>query len=309
MYEDDLRLYRWMEMCLQLDTTLAALNPRWFPVEGEEATLVGGFFDLRADDAVAPHYRDPFVVYLMRGAELWRLVSQVLGKATGYNKGRSVPFTGPIELNIVPWVAGDLGTTIGTATGAALAFQQERSDRVCVCSFGDGTSNRGDFHENINLAASWKLPIVYICQNNGWAISQRADSYLPAPIAARAAGYGIPGITIDGCDVELVRRTVGEAVARARSGAGPTLIEARTQRVHGHWAGDRASYRGSQEEHRRSEALSLFADRLLKRHEAIAADLQAIHDEVKNEVAQAVTRAQAAPDAGATELGREEVLL
>jgi TPP-dependent pyruvate/acetoin dehydrogenase alpha subunit len=190
MAVEELQLYRWMAMSRTLGAALCALNARWFPADGEEATLVGSFYDLRADDAAAPHYRDPFVVYLMRGAELWRLVAQVLGKAAGYNKGRSVPFNGPIELGVVPWVAGDLGTTIGTATGAALAFRQEGSDRVCVCSFGDGTSNRGDFHENINLAANWRLPIVYVCQNNGWAISQAATTYLAAPVAARAAGAG-----------------------------------------------------------------------------------------------------------------------
>ena len=201
---DARELFRWMVVARTLGTTLCTLNVRWFPLEGEEAVHVGSFADLRPDDAAAPHYRDPFVVYLMRGAELWRLVAQVLGKSAGYSKGRSVAFNGPFHLNIVPWVAGDLGTTIGTATGAALAFKQQRSDQVCVCSFGDGTANRGDFHENINLAAIWRLPIVYVCQNNGWAISQRADSYLPAPVAARAAGYGIPARTVDGQDVEAV---------------------------------------------------------------------------------------------------------
>ena len=110
--------------------------------------MVGAFCDLRPDDAIAAHYRDPLVIYMMRGAEMARLVAQVLGKVGGYNKGRSVPFTGPVDLKIVPWVAGDLGTSLGVATGAALAFQQEGSDRVCVCTFGDGTANRGDFHEN-----------------------------------------------------------------------------------------------------------------------------------------------------------------
>src|ERR1044071_4111840 len=171
-------LYRWMVVARTLGTTLCSLNVRWFPIEGEEAVHVGSFIDLRPDDAVAPHYRDPFVVYLMRGAEMWRLVAQVLGKADGYNKGRSVPFNGPVDLNVVPWVAGDLGTTLGTATGAALAFQQEGSDRVCVCSFGDGTANRGDVHEAMNLAAAWRLPIVYVCQHNGWALPQPVSSYV-----------------------------------------------------------------------------------------------------------------------------------
>src|SRR5262249_12464358 len=157
----------------------------------------------------------------------------------------------------------DLGTSLGVATGAALAFRQEGSDRVCVCSFGDGTSNRGDFHENLNLAAVWKLPIVYVCQNNGWAISQRAHTYLPAPIAARGTGYGIPSIAVDGLDVEAVRAVVGEAVERARRGDGPTLIEARTRRMGGHNFSDKAAYRTA-EEASGVDPLVRFATQLLQ---------------------------------------------
>jgi pyruvate dehydrogenase E1 component alpha subunit len=303
---DDLGLYRWLVVCRELDQALCQANPRWFPIEGEEATVVGSFVDLRPDDAVAPHYRDPFVVYLMRGAEMWRLAAQVLGKAAGYNKGRSVPFNGPAELNIVPWVAGDLGTTIGTATGAALAFQQQNSDRVTVCTFGDGTANRGDAHEALNLAACWRLPIVYVCQNNGWAISQPAGDYLPVSVAARAAGYGMPGHCIDGNDVEVVRATVAEAVAKARAKEGPSLIEARTWRWRGHWAGDEQAYRT----HALNDAedpLDLFAYRLLERGTADQDDLQRVHVEVQAEVSEAMSKARAAEDAGAAELGSDEV--
>jgi acetoin:2,6-dichlorophenolindophenol oxidoreductase subunit alpha len=306
MSGDGLQLYRWMVLSRTLGTALGTLNGHWFPAEGDEATVVGSFCDLRADDAVAPHYRDPFIVYLMRGAEMWRLAAQVLFKGAAYNKGRSVPFTGPFHLRVVPWVAGDLGTSLGVATGAALAFHQEGSDRVCVCSFGDGTSNRGDFHENINLAAIWKLPIVYVCQNNGWAISQRASTYLPAPIAARGAGYGIPGIAVEGLDVEAVRAVVGEAVKRARQGGGPTLIEARTHRMRGHNFSDKAAYR-TPEETTGEDPLDRFASRLLQRGEATPATLQQIHGDVRAEVAKAVERAQSAADAGTAELGLNEV--
>jgi TPP-dependent pyruvate/acetoin dehydrogenase alpha subunit len=303
---DDLALYRWLSVCRELDQALCVENPRWFPIEGEEATVVGSFVDLRPDDAVAPHYRDPFVVYLMRGAEMWRLIAQVLGKAAGYNKGRSVPFNGPVELNVVPWVAGDLGTTLGVATGAALAFQDEGSDRVCVCTFGDGTANRGDLHEALNLAACWRLPIVYVCQNNGWAISQAAETYLLAPVADRAAGYGMPGVTVDGNDLEAVRSAVGEAVARARGGGGPTLIEARTWRWRGHWAGDNQTYRRSAEPDGVEDPLDLFAYRLMERG-ATSAELQRVDAEVRSEVRAAVERARAVPAAGAAELGVEDV--
>jgi TPP-dependent pyruvate/acetoin dehydrogenase alpha subunit len=303
---NEVEIYRWMAISRELGAAISAVNSHWFSAEGEEAALVGSFCDLRAGDIVAPHYRDPFVVYMMHGAEAWRLVAQTLGKGSGYNKGRSVPHTGPVDRAIVPWVAGDLGTSIGVATGAALALRQEASTRVCVCGFGDGTANRGDFHENVNLAAIWQLPIVYVCQNNGWAISQRASSYLRVSVADRAAGYGIPGDTVDGLDVEAVRDAVAEGVARARAGDGPTLIEARTRRAGGHNAADKAAYR-TPEESRGDDPLDLYAERLLRRGAVTADALQAIRATAAREAAAAIERARAEPAAGPSELGLEEV--
>jgi TPP-dependent pyruvate/acetoin dehydrogenase alpha subunit len=296
-----------MTLSRELDEVLCAANPRWFPSAGEEATIVGAFCDLRPDDAIAAHYRDPLVIYMMRGAEMTRLVAQVLGKVGGYNKGRSVPFTGPVHLNIVPWVAGDLGTSIGVATGAALAFQQEGSDRVCVCSFGDGTANRGDFHENLNLAASWRLPIVYVCQNNGWAISQPAADYLPASVASRATGYGMPGVEVDGNDLDAVRRAVLDATARAREGKGPSLIEARTWRARGHWAADPEDYRRSRPGTPMPDPLARYGDRLIQRGEASAGDLERLRDAARATVASMLEAVKARPDTGEAELGLNEI--
>jgi TPP-dependent pyruvate/acetoin dehydrogenase alpha subunit len=307
MTASPLELYRWMVVARVLDRALCAENPNWFPVEGEEATVVGAYADLRPSDVAAPHYRDPFVVYLMRGAEMWRLAAQVMRKAAGYNLGRSVPFNGPFQLRHVPWVAGDLGTTLGTATGAALALQDADTDDVCVCAFGDGTANRGDFHENVNLAACWKLPIVYVCQHNGWAISEPAELYLPAPVVDRAAGYGIPGVLVDGNDVEAVQAAVQAAVARARRGDGPTLIEARCWRRRGHWGGDAASYRRAGPPEGVRDPLELQAERLLARGQADAEALARIQADAEAEVAEAVARAKALPEAGAAELGLHEV--
>jgi TPP-dependent pyruvate/acetoin dehydrogenase alpha subunit len=296
-----------MAVARALDRALCVENPNWFPLEGEEASVVGAYADLRATDIAAPHYRDPFVVYLMRGAEMWRLAAQVLRKGAGYNKGRSVPFNGPFELRHVPWVAGDLGTTLGTATGGALALQDEGSDGVCVCAFGDGTANRGDFHENVNLAACWKLPIVYLCQHNGWAISEPAEIYLPAPIVDRAAGYGIPGVVADGNDVEAVQTAVGKAVERARAGDGPTLIEARTWRQRGHWAGDVAAYRHGSAPIGARDPLEIQAERLLSRRQASTETLARLREEAHAQVAEAVAQAKALPEAGLAELGLNEV--
>jgi TPP-dependent pyruvate/acetoin dehydrogenase alpha subunit len=304
---EGLRLYGWMALSRELDEVLCAANPRWFPSAGEEAAMVGAFCDLRPDDAIAAHYRDPLVIYMMRGAEMARLVAQVLGKVGGYNKGRSVPFTGPVDLKIVPWVAGDLGTSLGVATGAALAFQQEGSDRICVCTFGDGTANRGDFHENLNLAASWRLPIVYVCQHNGWAISQPATDYLPAPVANRAAGYAMPGLGVDGNDLEAVRRTTTEAIARARAGKGPSLIEARTWRAKGHWAADPQDYRAIHPDTPMADPLVRYGDRLVQRGEASRTDLDRLRDAARAAVASTLEAVRALPDTGEAELGLNEV--
>lgn len=331
---DLVELYRLMSLSRTLERACCTRNPRWFPAEGEEATIVGAFYGLRPDDIVAPHYRGPFIVYLMRGASLARLAGQVLGRATGYARGRAVPFIGPVELNIVPWVAGDLGTSLGVATGAALAAWYDRQladrrdtddvtaagisggpalDRVVVVTFGDGTSNRGDFHENLNMAGLWKLPIVYICQNNSFAISLHHSTYLPhgASIAARAVGYGMPGVTVDGNDVLAVQHAVRVAIARARAGDGPTLIEATTYRMTGHWAGDSATYREAAEieQWRVRDPLVRLEEQLYTGGVATPEATAAIRQQVERAVDKAMAEAEAAPMAGADDLGLEDVLV
>src|SRR5262249_49435430 len=163
--------------------------------------------------------------------------------------------------------------------------------------------NRGDFHEALNLAACWQLPIIYICQHNGWAISQPATDYLRVSVAARAAGYGIPGECVDGNDVEAVRTCVQHAVARAPRGGRPTLIEARTWRWRGHWAADDQAYRATDWTADVEDPLDLYAYRLQQRGVATLDELETLHADVSDEVAHAMERAAALPDAGAAELG------
>ncbi len=309
-----LDLYRWMVLCRVLEGECARANPRWFPAEGEEATIVGAFHGLRPDDVVAPHYRGPFVVYLLRGAELDRLVGQALGKVNGYTRGRSVPFSGPVGLNVVPWVAADLGTSLSVATGAALSFAYRREaghadDRVVVISFGDGTANRGDFHEAINLAAVWKLPVVYVCQNNQYAISLPLPTYLAAPsIASRAVGYGIPGVIVDGNDPIAVNDAVQHAIGRARAGDGPSLIEAQTYRLAGHWAEDAAPYRPADELARWRERDPLPRARAALVAEGVSEDvLVEVEEAARCRVSEAFARVRLLPDVGPAELGRDEV--
>ena len=303
-------MLRLMVLSRVLERTCCDLNPRWFPAEGEEATIVGAFYALRPDDVIAAHYRGPFIAYYMRGADLSRLVGQVLGKATGYARGRAPGFTGPVDRYIVPWVAGDLGTSLGVATGAALALQYEGSDRAAVVTFGDGTSNRGDFHEAVNLAAVWKLPIVYVCQNNEYSISLHASQVLACEtIAARAAGYGIPGEQVDGNDVLAVNAAVRAAVGRARAGGGPTLIEACTYRLGGHWASDPGGYRAAEEVERcrARDPIPRLEQHLAAAGELDAAGAARLWEEARAEVAAAVAQALAAPDAGPADLGYDQV--
>src|SRR5581483_863597 len=166
-----------------------------------------------------------------------------------------------------------------------------------------------DFAECLNLAACWKLPAVYVVQNNGWAISEPAAGYLTAPIVDRAAGYGLPGEAVDGNDVLAVRAAVGRAVARARAGRGPSLIEARTYRLGGHWAADVAAYRPEEEvaAWRARDPLARLRRRLLEEGRVGAEALQRLEAEVAAEVAGAFARAEAEPAPGPAELGLDEV--
>lgn len=305
-----LELLRLLALCRTLEQTLCELNPRWFPALGEEATLVGAFHGLRATDFAAAHYRGPFIVYYMRGAELARLVGQCLAKANGYARGRALGFTGPLELGCLPWVAGDLGTSLGVATGVATGYQYEGGDRVVVCSFGDGTSNRGDFHEALNLAGVWKLPIVYVCQHNQYSISLHASKVLPAgSITTRAAGYGMPGLTIDGNDVFAVRQAVQDVVARARAGDGPTLIEACTYRLGGHWAADPGGYRTDDEvaPWRQRDPIDRIQRFVLDTDLADQSAVDQLWSDVRAEVTAAVEIAQSAPSCEEAGLGLDEV--
>ena len=303
-------LLRLMVLCRVLEQTCCALNPRWFPAEGEEAAIVGAFHGLRPNDFIAAHYRGPFIAYYMRGAELSRLIGQTLAKANGYARGRALGFTGPIELGCLPWVAGDLGTSLGVATGVATGFQYEQGDRVVVCTFGDGTTNRGDFHEALNLAAVWKLPIVYVCQNNQYSISLHLSQVLASKdIAVRAAAYGMPGIAVDGNDVLAVSAAVAEAVARARQGGGPTLIEAQSYRLAGHWASDPGGYRKESDvaAWRAKDPIDRLENLLLNEGVLTEPERDRIWQNARDEVNRAVEIAQAAPSCEDAGLGLGEV--
>ena len=201
---------------------------------GEEAVAVGVCEALEKSDQIISTHRGHGHC-IAKGADLDRMMAELYGRETGYCKGKGG------SMHIADFDIGMLGANgivaggISIITGAGLAAQLDGSDRVAVCFFGDGASNAGPFHESINIAAQWKLPVIYVCENNLWAVNTPASSTLAVEdVAARAAGYGIPGVIVDGNDVLEVYDAAQEAVARARAGNGPTLIECKTYRHRRH---------------------------------------------------------------------------
>lgn len=205
---------------------------------GEEAVAVGVCSALEPADLITSTHRGHGHC-IAKGGELNRMMAEIFGKSTGYCRGKGGSMhISDIELGIVG-ANGVVGGGIPIATGAALSAQVRKSGQVVACFFGDGASNQGSFHESLNLAALWKLPVVYICENNGYGISvSQARHQAIRDVAIRAQAYAMPGVTVDGNDVEAVYWAAKEAVDRARRGEGPSLVECKTYRWRGHHEGD-----------------------------------------------------------------------
>ena len=215
---------------------------------GQEAFAVGVAAALKPIDAMTSTHRG-HGHFLARGADPKRVMAELFGRATGYSRGR-----GGSQMMMDPSLGfyganGITGASIPFAAGLALDAQMRKSERVTVSLFGDGASNQGLFHETLNIASLWKLPVLFIVENNGYAMSTSTPRGLANPcIADRAAAYAMPSKTIDGNDVLAVRDTVAMFVEAARQGNGPALIECMTYRLSGHSRGDLRSYRTREEE-------------------------------------------------------------
>jgi pyruvate dehydrogenase E1 component alpha subunit len=214
---------------------------------GQEASAVGSSSALGPDDLIIHHHRGHGHT-IAKGADITLMMAEFLGKEPGYCRGRGG------SMHIADISGGNLGATgvvgsgIPTAVGIALALQMRRSDQVLLCFFGDGAANLGEFHEALNMASIWKLPVVFICENNQYGMSMSVRRSMNIEhISTRALAYGIPGATVDGNDVLAVCQTVAAAVEHARSGAGPSLIENVTYRWRGHSKSDRNLYRTQEE--------------------------------------------------------------
>jgi TPP-dependent pyruvate/acetoin dehydrogenase alpha subunit len=256
---------------------------------GEEANAVGACAALEKGDYVTSTHRGHGHCIAM-GGDLRKMLAEILGRATGYCKGKGGSMhIADLDLGIIG-ANGIVGAGMPIAVGAAIAMDNLNRKNAVLCFFGDGASNTGSFHESLNMASIWNLPVVFFCENNGYAISTSAcDSLNIHDISIRGVSYGIPGLSIDGNDVLEVYLAVRQARERALRGEGPTLIESKTYRTIGHWIGDPVRYRtGNEEEEWRAKCpVKRLRDYLLSTKDATEAEIAQIDARVKAEIKEA----------------------
>ena len=284
-------LTRATELRLQQHIAEHGFGGFWHPGIGQEGLQAGAVAALRPDDRLFYAHRG-LGYALAKGMELGALLGDLFGRVSGSTGGKgggTVHFVDPQRG--VMGQGGTLGSNFVLGAGSAISTQLLGGDEVTAVFFGDGASARGTFHEAALQASVWKLPLVWVCENNGWALSAPISEQSPTPnIADRAAAYGVPGVVVDGQDALAVYRVVAEAVARARAGEGPTLIEARTLRIRGHYEGDRQQYRTDG-----ADGVAIPRDPVLLLREHISAELaDELDRRARTQVEDAFTAALAA---------------
>ena len=264
---------------------------------GQEACAVGMLFDLRKSDYMTSTHR-PAGHCLAKGVSLDLMMAEMFAKSTGCCKGKGgAMHTGDMSVGAVPAIA-IVGGGIPVAVGIGLSCKMRKTDNVVVCFFGDGASNEGAFHESLNAAAIWDLPVIFACENNLYGASTHIRKVTRIEnIAARAAAYGMPGETVDGNDVLAVNQAAAKAIARARSGFGPTLLELKTYRIGGHSRNDACGYRDQEEEKiwLGKDPLKIMEAFIQIKKFAAKTDLEVIESRVDDALEKAVAYAQASP--------------
>jgi pyruvate dehydrogenase E1 component alpha subunit len=270
---------------------------------GQEAISVGAAMHIRRggndeqDDIVSPSHRD-MAVFLMQGIAPERILAQYMGRRTGLTRGRDGNMhMGDMRHRLVAFIS-HLGDSIPVAAGTALTFRMRGTDQVSFCFFGEGAASRGDWHEGVNFAAVQRLPVVFICNNNQYAYSTHVSRQMAVEhLSERARGYGIAGETADGNDALVVYDAVGRAVARAREGGGPTLLEFLTFRMTGHSAHDDAGYvpRALFEEWEKKDPIRRLEEELSARRLISAADVREMETRIGAELDEAVAWAERQP--------------
>jgi len=265
---------------------------------GMEASAVGAIAALRTDDLILSTHRGHGHC-IAKGADLNRMVAEFMGKEAGYCRGRGG------SMHIADVEGGNLGANgvvgggIPIAVGVGLSLKMQKRDQIILCFFGDGAANLGPFHEALNMAAIWKLPVVYVCENNQYAMSFSVKkAFAIERISDRAAAYGMPGATVDGNDLVAVYEAVSQAVKRARAGAGPALIENVTYRWRGHSKSDANRYRTREEieSWKQKCPIKRFRARLVKEEVLTEEDADQIEQEAYAAIDAAVAFAEASPE-------------
>ena len=296
LYRDMLLIRRFEERAAEL--RMAGLIPGFLhPYIGQEAVAVGVCAALGQGAAITSTHRGHGHM-LARGASPKRMYAELYARRDGYNRAKGG------SLHMIDRELGFLGANgivgggIPLATGAALQLKRSGAKAVAVSFFGDGATNEGAFHESLNLASLWRLPILYVCENNLYGEFTRQDRHQTVrDVAVRAASYEIPGVIADGNDVLAVYRVACAAVERALAGEGPTLIEAKTYRHRGHYEGDMGAYRPPEEvaEWLARDPILVLGSRLLVEHGATQGDLDEVAVEVEATLDEAAAFAEASP--------------
>jgi pyruvate dehydrogenase E1 component alpha subunit len=275
---------------------------------GEEAVAVGVCANLRDDDYVLGTHRSHGHC-IAKGAESDKMMAELFGKATGTCRGKGGSMhVADFSLNMLG-ANGIVGAGIGPTTGTALASKIRGTDQVSVCFFGDGAAARGTFHEAIAMGSLWQLPVVYVCENNGyqqWV--PRKNVAVVDSVADMAVSYSIPGVSVNGQDAIEVYEVIAEAVARARSGGGPSLIEARTYRFYGHSLGDEQQYRTEEEveeRKRNADPINILRDFMTERDWLSSADDEQVQQRAGDEITRAAKFAEESPWPEMSEVGTD----
>src|SRR5438874_9317345 len=299
-----MEMFYWLKLIRAFDMRLSTLVKQGkvrsgvYTGIGQEAIIVGTCFGLRREDFICPLHRD-LGAFLMKGVDARTMMSQMFAKTTGLSKGRdSALHSGVNELGIFGNTSM-LGANLPVAAGLGYTFKIEKSDNVVIAYFGEGASNVGDFHEALNFAGVQQLPIVFICENNQYAYSVPLEKSMAIDdVAIRAESYGFDGVAINGNDVLAVYQATQGALARARGGDGPTLIECKTYRWHGHSEHDKAFYRTDEElaMWKSRDPIPTFTTYLQSRNVLDDARLKEVEGRVASNIDEAVALAMNAPD-------------
>ena len=264
---------------------------------GQEASAIGIGAFLSDNDKITSTHRGHGHC-IAKGADVARMFAEFFGKETGYCRGRGG------SMHIADVARGNLGANgivgggLPIAVGAALAMKQQRRQDAVVCFFGDGASNEGAFHEALNMAALWRLPVVFVCENNKYGMSTSTERSMSVKhVADRAAAYAMPGVMVDGNSFAEVAEAGFNALQRARAGDGPSLIECKTYRIRGHSRSDRNRYRTKEEieEWQRRDPITLLGDDLQRYGLLTSADIKAIHAAAQAEIERALAFATDSP--------------